>query len=217
MIIIDNMKIISLGGTGGCHINTVIRSEFNHYYNCPYGWLYCSQSFIIDSFFESKNFFDFDNMSLFYNIPNEKTIVLRHSKKNAIMLHDFNGTTIDEIKNEIEAVNKKYNKRYERLTNAIKSDEPILFIRKIDMENSDRLNQYSYEKENISVWLNFIKSLNNKNVRLLLLKEVNQIEYDVYGKSIEDIIFIENVTCLNDWNEHIIKHKIVFENYFNNS
>ena len=75
------MKIISLGGIGGCELATALRNLNQPTY--PYDWLITTQTFIINSFNDINNFFVFDEKYVY----NEKLLVY---DKKAIMLHDFN-------------------------------------------------------------------------------------------------------------------------------
>jgi hypothetical protein len=110
------MKIISLGGVGGCDLAQALRDLKQPAY--PYDWLITTQSFIIDSFNDFNNFLNFDN-----NYIHDTTKLLVHDKK-AIMLHDF--YDFDLQKEEVIA---KYKRRFDRLNNCLQSEEDILFVR----------------------------------------------------------------------------------------
>ena len=78
------MKIISLGGIGGCDLAQALRNlnQTAH----PYDWLITTQTFILQTFNNFDSFFIFDNA--YIHVYNE-TFLLEKEKK-AIMLHDFN-------------------------------------------------------------------------------------------------------------------------------
>ena len=48
------MKLISLGGVGGCNLAFTLRKLNQPTY--PYNWLITTQSFVIDSFLKFENF-----------------------------------------------------------------------------------------------------------------------------------------------------------------
>ena len=76
------MKIISLGGIGGCDLAQALRKLNQPAY--PYDWLITTQSFIIKSFNDFNNFFVFHR----YYVYNNNNLLVYNKK--AIMLHDFN-------------------------------------------------------------------------------------------------------------------------------
>ena len=84
------MKLISLGGIGGCDLAEALRKLNQPTY--PYDWLITTQSFIIDSFNDFNSFFAFDAK---YVYDTEKLLVYN---KKAIMLHDFNNFALQKMK-----------------------------------------------------------------------------------------------------------------------
>ena len=65
------MKLISLGGIGGCDLAESLRSLHQEAY--PYDWLITTQTFIINSFNDFNKFFVFDT-SYIYNETNLLTV-----------------------------------------------------------------------------------------------------------------------------------------------
>jgi len=174
------MKIISLGGVGGCVLAQALRDLKQPAY--PYDWLITTQSFIINSLNNFNNFFDFNNNYIY-----DKTKLLVHDKK-AIMLHDF--YDFDLQKEEVIA---KYKRRFDRLNNCLQSKEDILFVRIYDnlKEVLIPINYYDdlliREEENIEKWDQFIQSVKekyNKKIKLLIITSTE----DICGKEYNNII-----------------------------
>jgi len=174
------MKIISLGGVGGCDLAQSLRDLNQPTY--PYDWLITSQSFIIKSFNNFDNFFIFDDK---YIYDSQKLLDVN---KKAIMLHDFHNFRLE--KNDVIL---KYNRRFERLNNDINSNEEILFVRMYDNleEKLQPLNYYNdifvRDEEDISKWNEFISKLSttyNKKIILLLITSNNNICNDNYSNII---------------------------------
>ena len=174
------MKIISLGGVGGCDLAQSLRDLNQPTY--PYDWLITSQSFIIKSFNNFDNFFIFDEK---YIYDRQKLIDVN---KKAIMLHDFHNFSLE--KNEVIL---KYNRRFERLNNDINGNEEILFVRIYDNleEKLQPLNYYNdifvRDEEDISKWNEFISKLSttyNKKIILLLITSNENICNDNYSNII---------------------------------
>lgn len=183
-----NTKIISLGGVGGCELATAIR-EFNQP-SYPYDWLITTQSFVMNSFNNFDNFFAF-NKEFVYN-----TSQLLNKNKTAIMLHDFHNFDLEHERTKI-----KYKRRYERLSNTLNGDNPILFVRIYD--NLEEMltpknyynNIFVREKEDLYKWNDFISNISkefNKKIHLLLITSTDSI----CNISYENIII-----------RHSIKHK----------
>ena len=174
------MKIISLGGVGGCDLAQSLRDLNQPTY--PYDWLITSQSFIIKSFNNFDNFFIFDEKYIY-----DRQKLLDVNKK-AIMLHDFHNFSLE--KNEVIL---KYNRRFERLNNDINGNEEILFVRIYDNleEKLQPLNYYNdifvRDEEDISKWNEFISKLSttyNKKIILLLITSNENICNDNYSNII---------------------------------
>mgnify|MGYP000604136111 FL=1 len=175
------MKIISLGGIGGCDLATALRKLNQQTY--PYDWLITTQSFIIKSFNNFNNFFIFNN-----SYVHDKKKLLEINKK-AIILHDF-----INFNTEKQNLISKYKRRFERLNNTLNSNEKILFVRMYD-NLDEKLNPLNYydnilnrEEEDINKWSDFIINISNsynKNIYLLIISSNKQhINYNNAGNII---------------------------------
>jgi hypothetical protein len=157
------MKILSLGGVGGCDLAQALR-ELNQL-TYPYDWLITTQTFIVNSFNDFNNFFIFDEKYVY-----DTTKLIDYNKK-AVMLHDFNNFTLQ--KNEVIT---KYKRRFERLNECLNENEDILFVRIYDnledklMPNDYYNNILSRDNECMQKWENFMnEQQNNKIAKLLLI------------------------------------------------
>lgn len=171
------MKIISLGGIGGCDLAQALRdlNQKTH----PYDWLITTQSFIIDSFNNFNNFFIFDEK---YVHDNNKLLVYN---KKAIMLHDFINFT-----SEKEEVITKYKRRFERLNECLYDTDNILFVRIYDnleelLVPTDYYNNILIrDDEDISKWESFIDNIQikyNKKIKLLIITSREDICSKTYN------------------------------------
>ena len=177
------MKIVSLGGIGGCDLAYALRDLNQKTY--PYDWLITTQSFIIDSFNNFNNFFIFDEKYVYDNLN-----LLDYNKK-AIMLHDFVNFTSQK-----EEVIAKYKRRFERLNECLNDIEDILFVRIYDnLQESLVPNDYYNnilirDDENIQKWESFINNIqikynkNNKKLKLLIITN----REDICSKTNNNII-----------------------------
>lgn len=173
------MKIISLGGIGGCELAKALRKLNQPAY--PYDWLITTQTFVINSFNDINKFFIFD-----------KEYVYDESKllydKKAIMLHDFNNFLLQK-----EEVITKYKRRFERLNESLISNEDILFVRIYDNleEKLIPLNYYNdiliRDEEDIDLWNFFINSIQTKYKKIKLLIITNK---ETINKTYNNIIVI---------------------------
>lgn len=172
------MKIISLGGVGGCILATALR-EINQLAH-PYDWLITAQSFIITSFNNFDLFFKFNTKEVH---DNTKLIT---ENKNGIMLHDFK---IFEL--ERENVIQKYKRRFERLNDNLNSNEDILFVRIYDNLKDETAGPppelFCRENEDLKKWETFILFLqqkySNKKIRLLIITNCK----DIYNDELKNI------------------------------
>lgn len=174
------MKIISLGGIGGCELAQALRNLNQPTY--PYDWLITTQTFIINSFNDINNFFVFDEK---YVDNNEKLLVYN---KKAIMIHDFNNFFLQK-----EDVITKYKRRFERLDESLNSNEDILFVRIYD-NLQDKLVPYDYynnilirDEEDIQKWesfINCIQSKYNKKIKILIITNIENICSKTYNNII---------------------------------
>ena len=159
------MKIISLGGIGGCDLAQALRNLNQQTY--PYDWLITTQTFVINSFNDINNFFVFDEKYLY---DNSYLIV---DNKKAIMLHDFNNYFLQK-----EDVITKYKRRFERLNDSLNSNDDILFVRIYDNLQENLFPAKFYDnilirdEEDIYKWeifINYIQSKYNKKIKLLII------------------------------------------------
>ena len=174
------MKIISLGGIGGCELATALRNLNQPTY--PYDWLITTQTFIINSFNDINNFFVFDEK---YVYNDEKLLVY---DKKAIMLHDFNNFLLQK-----EGVITKYKRRFERLNESLNSNEDILFVRIYDNLEEELIpidyynNILIRDEEDIEKWeifINYIQSKYNKKIKLLIITSKENICSKTYNNII---------------------------------
>ncbi len=165
------MKIISLGGIGGCELATALRVLNQPAY--PYDWMITTQSFIVNSFHNFDNFFHFDEK---YIYDNEKLLV---SDKKAIMLHDFKNFNLEK-----QQVIDKYIRRFERLNKTLSGKDEILFVRIYDNINEALIPMDYYnhilirEEEDVQKWDDFIDHLKNKynkKIKLLIITSNQEI------------------------------------------
>ena len=188
------MKIISLGGIGGCNLAIALRNLNQQTY--PYDWLITTQTFIINSFNDINNFFVFDEK---YVYNDEKLLVY---DKKAIMLHDFNNFFLQK-----EEVITKYKRRFERLNDSLNSNEDILFVRIYD-NLQDKLEPYDYyndilirDEEDIQKWeffINYIQIKYNKKIKLLIITNKEDICSKTYNNII--LFFIKELINNNIYN-----------------
>jgi hypothetical protein len=157
------MKLISLGGVGGCNLAFALRKLNQPTY--PYNWLITTQSFVIDSFLKFENFFEIDEEYL----HGKQTLL--NKNRTAIMLHDFK-------KFDKKEVTDKFKRRYSRLKDAMQSSEGVLFIRAMeDLEapmipNGEYDDIFKREKDEIHLWDKFLNEQQNKfnkEIKMLLL------------------------------------------------
>lgn len=180
------MKIISLGGVGGCILAQSLRDLNQEAY--PYDWLLATQDFVIKSFNDFNNFFLFEEKYVF-----DKYKLLSNDKK-AVMLHDFTDFNLQK-----EEVINKYKRRFERLNNALTSIEDILFVRYHDNIKDPLVPFGYYDKilirnyEDIQKWeefIHFIKNKYNKKIKLLIITSEKQICIKNYSNII--LYFLED-------------------------
>jgi hypothetical protein len=174
------MKIISLGGIGGCDLAQALRNLNQITY--PYDWLITTQKFVIHSFNDINKFFLFD-LDYVYNNHN----LLVYDKK-AIMLHDFTNFTLQK-----EEVISKYKRRFERLNETLNGNDDILFVRIYDnlqeklVPNDYYNNILIRDEEDVYKWEQFINSIQNKyNKKIKLLIITNR--QDICDKNYNNII-----------------------------
>jgi hypothetical protein len=174
------MKLISLGGIGGCDLAQALRELGQPSY--PYDWIISTQSFVINSFNNFNNFFVFDERYV-WNYCH-----LCVNNKNALMLHDFNNLNDFTLKKE-ELI-AKYKRRFQRVNDCLHGDEEILFVRIYD-NLQDQINSYNdvliRDNENVEQWESFINSIQikyNKKIKLLIITN----KKDICTKTYDNII-----------------------------
>lgn len=174
------MKIISLGGVGGCDLAAALRDLNQETY--PYDWLITTQSFIINSFNNLNNFFAFEEKYVY-----DTTKLLVYNKK-AIMLHDFNNFTSQK-----EEVITKYKRRFDRLNDSLNNKDDILFVRIYDnlQEKLKPNNYYNNilirDEEDVQIWEKFINSIQSKYKKKIKLLIITSKE-DICNKTYNNII-----------------------------
>ena len=174
------MKIISLGGIGGCDLARALRDLNQPSY--PYDWIIATQSFVINSFNDFNNFFVFDEKYVW------RYGLLCVNKKNALMLHDFNDFTSQK-----EEVIAKYKRRLQRLNDCLHGNEDILFVRIYDNLQEQLVPVGAYDdvlirdNEDVQQWESFINSIQikyNKKIKLLIITN----RKDICNKTYDNII-----------------------------
>ena len=157
------MKLISLGGVGGCNLAFALRKLNQPTY--PYNWLITTQSFVIDSFLKFENFFQIDKEYL----HGKRTLL--NKNKTAIMLHDFKKFDKNEVTD-------KFKRRYSRLKDAMQASEDVLFIRAMEDMEAPMIPKGKYddifkrEEDEIQLWSGFLNQQQNKfnkEIKMLLL------------------------------------------------
>jgi hypothetical protein len=184
------MKIISLGGVGGCDLATALRMFDQPSY--PYDWIVSSQSFILHSFDRFFNFFEFTEEYVY-----DRTVLLEKNKK-AVMLHDFSDFT-----RERDTVIAKYKRRFERLHSALyDSDEPILFVRINDNLEETLVprfyydNIFSREEESLERWDSWMQTVSETcGKRCLLLFISSHMKH-------------HNIVDGSNWKNVIVRHTL---------
>lgn len=149
------MHIINLGGYGGCTLTEVIRRFDQPAY--PFDWNITSQDFVIKCILTNgKYYFNFDDNLVF------ETTILLSQNNDAYLCHDFK-----DWNSQKQEVKSKYERRINRLMNAIESTNHILFCR--HLIDKDPYNKYSpcripftREYDEIYKWENFMNEINKK-------------------------------------------------------
>lgn len=196
------MKIISLGGVGGCQLASALR--IRNYETYPYDWLITSQSFILNSFNNIDNFFTFDHSYVYQNVK------LLCKDRNAVMLHDFTN-----FENQKTDVIEKYKRRFNRLSETLKNVDRILFVRVMEnlQESLYPLNFYDdiflREEENITIWEEFIQNIKEKykcDCHLLLI--TNEKKYLNKSEIYKDVTISYTLDKLDNDINLLIDHVI---------
>ena len=172
------MKIISFGGVGGCDIPQSIQ-RIMPTIRYPYDWILADQKFVMRTLINNNEFFNFTDKTKIIG----KTVIV--NELDGMSIHDFSDTFDENNYNIItDDINKKYHRRFTRLNEALKCEEPILFIRIAN--NTPQLKEwekiFNSEPDNFPKWVEFIQYLNDfykKPIYLLIITK-NEEEYNIY-------------------------------------
>jgi hypothetical protein len=102
--------------------------------------------------------------------------------------------------NSVKEITEKYNRRYERLINAIKSDQPIIFIRycKLDIEENQIFNFYR----------NIKKINNNLNFKFVLVSDCDKL---VLSKNLLNLTNFMYINLNNYMDDDVINETDEFQ------
>ena len=188
------MKVVSLGGVGGCPLAQALRSL--NYPAGPYDWLLTTQSFIENSFDNYDNFFKFDESFVY------TTGILLAPDKKALMIHDF-----VHFESQKDGVVEKYKRRFLRLRDTLRGNDDILFVRHFDniAKELKPLGFYNdlliRDDEDLLRWDKFVTGLQSTTTnKIKLLVITDQEDTRVF----ENVI----VKCLKERNPQDISDSI---------
>jgi hypothetical protein len=208
------MKVISLGGVGGCTITQSIQLLVQDQERYPYDWMLTNQSFVIETILDNNNFINFDDETEFNN--NEISVKTR----DCLSVHDF--SSYENYVNTRDNVKEKYNRRFHRLNQALSSNEPILFIRISNNTPTAEswIGRFESKPDDIQKWIDFIQYLEKyftKPIFLLIITMV-QTEYNEHKEKFSNekqkYLRMYKNSHIDDYNEHIIElAKVINEVY----
>lgn len=168
------MKIINLGGVGGCRITDYLIQTNIRNVAYPFDWNNTNQFFPIDTIVSKGK--------QYYSFKDQYVITPKHlisPCNNAFLCHDFDGDWT--IKKEI--VNQKYQRRLQRLLTKFNSSDKIYFVREVIEEKEfrdhddvfDYIPTFRVVDDKISEWEKFMDycSLNRNGKTKLILFTVN--------------------------------------------
>jgi hypothetical protein len=170
------MKIINLGGVGGCDITQAIQRILTVLPRYPYDWLLTNQSFIIRTLLDNKCFFNFEDKTKLHGKE------VHVEEMDGMSVHDF-PDSFDETEHKrlVPIIKEKYERRMERMNDALFSEESILFVRlSNNTETSkDWINRFHCIRDDYFKWAEFTKYLNTyfKKPIYLLIITTNEEEY----------------------------------------
>jgi hypothetical protein len=172
------MKIINLGGVGGCVITQAIQQFISNQERYPYDWLLANQSFVIRTLLDNGEFFDLDDETELHRNSFEFSI----KERDGMIVHDF--YSYEHYINQRDAVKETYKRRFDRLNLALASNEPILFVRMSNHTpmNDNWIDRFESRPDDIPRWFDFIIYLEKyfkKPIYLLIVTTV-QAEYNDY-------------------------------------
>jgi len=172
------MKIINLGGLGGCLVTQAVQQFISNQERYPYDWIMANQSFVLRTLLNNKAFFDLDDESEFHPDNFEFSI----KERDGLIVHDFH--SYEHYMNDRNVVKDTYTRRFDRLNLALASNEPILFIRMANHTPTSESwkGRFEGQPDNLNMWFDFIAYLErrfNKPIYLLIVT-TDQGEYDEY-------------------------------------
>ena len=202
------MKLVSIGGCGGCPIGEAIR-YISKEPSLPYDWLLTTQSFVMRSFLSQDTFIDFSDTK---NVRNGTTMITK--ERDVMSIHDFKN-----YYQERDTVISRYKRRFERLNTIMCSDNPILLIRRTINTSLSNINEWRekdllyVEKDNFKLWVEFRNKLcskyNKQNIYILLITE--SLEEYKDNKHLES----ENVFIYYCYQDNSDDHARVNSNIYN--
>ena len=168
------MKIINLGGVGGCRITDCLIKTNIRQVAYPFDWNNTNQFFPINVI-KSQG-------KIFFSFQDQYVITPKHLVSpcdNAFLCHDFNG----DWKTKKEIVNQKYQRRLQRLLTKFNSSDTIYFVREVIEERGfrdhddvfDYVPTFNVVHDKISEWEKFMNycSVVRKCKTKLILFTVN--------------------------------------------
>jgi hypothetical protein len=177
------MKIISLGGVGGCVLTQSIQNLVIDQERFPYDWLLSNQSFVTRTLLDNETFFNFDDET---KICNSMFVT---DTQDGLSIHDF--LDFDDYMNTRNDIKEKYIRRFDRLNKYLTSDIPILFIRVTNNtpQQPSWLNIFESIPDNIPLWFEFIQNFENKYKKPIhfLIITYNKEEYDEFKYKLPNV------------------------------
>lgn len=172
------MKIISLGGVGGCIITQAVQKFIYDQERYPYDWLLANQSFVIRTLLDNSTWFDFEDETEFHHNNYEFSI----KERDGMIVHDF--SSYENYKNQRNTVKETYKRRFDRLNQIFQSNEPIMFVRITNNTpmNDNWIGRFESVPDDIPKWFDFIQNLEQtyKKPVYLCIVTMNQTEYGKY-------------------------------------
>lgn len=189
------MKIISLGGVGGCVIPQAIQLIVSNQERFPYDWLLANQSFGMITIMNSRTFFNFDDETKFHNNTEFSIDTL-----DAMSIHDF--LNYEHYISHRNIIKEQYSRRINRFNQCLESNEPILFVRISNNTptHTNWIGNFTSIPDKIPLWFEFIKAMEKhykKPIYFLLVTELKS-EYD----EIKDKFSNENDKRSSDYHKN---------------
>lgn len=179
------MKIINLGGHGGCVLTEIIKKLLPNQLRYPFDWLMTNQSFVINSFMDFNKSFDFDRLDLAVNNS------LYSPDKHGLSIHDYVGNYI----NHKEIIKQRYQRRYKRLEEAMNESDDIIFIRESRMWKDWGTHPImKAEKEDFHKWVLFMDNLQKikPNIKLIIFTNGYECIDNYFGDTPNVKLFIKD-------------------------